>query len=259
MTSAPTQMPPPLTSNEPVLVPDPDDITLYFGRMLSRHLTPGFLALGVSANGATAVWGVLGLANCYVIYRTLRGQFALIPVVFLLFYLALVVDCVDGEVARARKTASPIGGKLLDGLWHKLTEFGLLAAYSFGLVASAWSNWALPLGLMLMAGEGMNAYVYERRLLILRVHARSKESASGRTKDDSYSRGERWKDFSGARRRNAVLGLVQYKSAYFMIALAMVSVHALFGGVVLLSVYKHFDWIRLTLRTVNRPPQLVGD
>lgn len=236
-----------------------DGVSVFFGRMLSKHATPLFLTLGISANLATAIWGLLGLANSYLIYLVLRGQFVLLPVVLALFYLVVVIDCVDGEIARARKTSSPIGGKLLDGIWHKMTEYSLLAAYVGALTGTRWDVWTLPVGLTLMAGEAMHTYVYERRLLVIRVHAQSKESISGVTPDDIYFRGERWRDFSWKRKRNALIGLIQYKSAYFMMALAFVSVHALFAGVLILTAYKHFDWIRLVTRTVMRPPQLAGE
>ena len=227
--------------------------------MGSRHLTPIFIRIGTSGNQVTALWGLVSLANSYVIYQVLTGRFELAPVVPFLFYVVLVLDCVDGEVARALKTASPIGGKLLDGIWHKMTEYSLLAAYVAGLSGTRWDEWTLSLGLTLMAGEAMHTYAYERRLLIIRVHAKSRESITPRTVDDLFRHGEGWRDFSSTRRRKAIIGLVQYKSVYFMIALALVSVDALFAGVVLLAVYKHFDWIRLITRTVNRPPQLASD
>jgi phosphatidylglycerophosphate synthase len=255
-TASPTVLNAPAVTTE---TQKPGDINLYFGRAASRHFTPVFLRLGISANQATAVWGLASLLNSYVIYMVLKGRFEFVPLVFLLYYLALVVDCVDGEVARALKTASPIGGKLLDGVWHKITECSLVAAYAAGITQTRWDLWALPLGLALMAGEAMHTYVYERRLLIIRVHAKSTESISGRTSVDTYRLGQGWRDFSWVQRRKALAALVQYKSVYFMIALALVSVDALFAGVVLLAAYKHFDWIRMITRTVNRPPQLASE
>ena len=91
----------------------PDAVSVYFARRVSRHVTPVFLALGLSANGATAVWGLISLFNSFVIYLTICGAYYLLPLVFVLYFLVVVIDCVDGEIARYRHTASPIGGKLL--------------------------------------------------------------------------------------------------------------------------------------------------
>jgi phosphatidylglycerophosphate synthase len=215
------------------------------------------LWLRISANWATAIWGLLSVANSYLIYVALvQGWWLLSAAVVAVYYLALVIDCVDGEIARARGTASPIGGKLLDGIWHKATEYSLLVAYAFGATGSRWGSWALPIGLALMAGEAMHTYAYERRLLVIRVHAQSKESISGVSSDDVYRREERWSDFSAKRKMNALRGLIQYKSAYFMVALAAVSHDALFAGVAVLTIYKHYDWIALITNTVVHPPRL---
>ena len=93
-----------------------DAVSVYFARKVSRHLTPLFLALRISANNATAVWGLLSLFNSYVIYLAITGSYYLVPVIFAIYFLVVVVDCVDGEIARYRGTANPIGGKLLDAL-----------------------------------------------------------------------------------------------------------------------------------------------
>jgi phosphatidylglycerophosphate synthase len=240
-------------ASEPVhYQPKIEGVSVYFGRLLSRHVTPLFLATPLSANDVTAVWGAMSVANGYLLYLTLCGRPLLTAAVFAVFYLALVVDCSDGEVARARKTANPIGGKLLDGVWHKATEFSLLAAYAGAAADSGWGKWAFPLGLFLMAGEAMYTYAYERRLLVIRVHAKSTESISGTTDDDKYVTGQLWRDFPTRKKVMAVYGLLQYKSVYFMVALSLVSPDALFAGVVVLAVYKHFDWIRIINQTVQR-------
>ena len=96
---------------------------------------------GISANQATAVWGLLSLANSYVIYLAIVGKVLLVAVVFALYFVVVVIDCVDGEIARYRNTASPIGGKLLDGVWHKATEFSLLVAYVAGVYHLSASPW----------------------------------------------------------------------------------------------------------------------
>jgi phosphatidylglycerophosphate synthase len=236
-----------------------DAVSVYFARLVSRRLTPLFLKTGMSANQATAVWGLLSLLNSYVIYLAMTGAFWLAPLVFALYFVVVVVDCVDGEIARYRNTASPIGGKLLDGVWHKATEYSLLIAYVAGVHYWRPGPWILPLGLTLLAGEAMYTYVYERRLTVIRVFAKSSEYINPTHANDLYRRDEPWRDFPAAKKLNAFKGLIQYKSVYFMIALSLLPADFLMGGLVLLAVYKHFAWIKLLVRTVNRPPAMDQD
>lgn len=236
-----------------------DAVSVFFARKVSRHLTPIFLKTGMSANQATAVWGLLSLLNSYFIYLAITGPLWLVPLVFAIYYLVVVVDCVDGEIARFRNTASPIGGKLLDGVWHKATELSLLIAYVAGVSFWRWSPWLLPLGLMLVAGEAMYTYVYERRLTVIRVFAKSSECIWPTYPDDLYDRDEHWRNFPFKKKVNAFKGLIQYKSVYFMIALGHLSSDALFAGFVVLTAYKHYAWLKLIVRTVNNPPQVAQD
>jgi phosphatidylglycerophosphate synthase len=235
---------------------DEDAMSVYFARQISRHLTPVLLRTPLSANQATALWGLVSLANTYAIYLTLTGAYALVPVVFAVFFVVVVVDCVDGEIARYRLTANPIGGKLLDGAWHKATEYGLLVAYATAAYAATGDLLVMPLGLLLVSGEGMYTYVYERRLTVIRVYAKSSEYINPTADTDLYRRDERWRDFSFKKKLNAFKGLILYKSVYFMILLSAVSATALLYGVVLLMIYKHYAWIKMLSGTVNHPPQL---
>jgi phosphatidylglycerophosphate synthase len=233
-----------------------DAVSVYFARKVSPHITPVFLKLGISANQATAVWGLISLATSYVIYLSIAGHYALVPVIFALYFVVVVIDCVDGEVARYRNTASPIGGKLLDGVWHKATEYSLLGAYLAGAYFWTHSSWLFPLGLVLISGEAMYTYVYERRLLVIRVFAKSSEYINPVTENDLYRKDERWRDFPIRKKVNAFKGLIQYKSVYFMIAISILSPQALLAGVVVLTVYKHVAWIKLVVRTLNRTPRV---
>ena len=233
-----------------------DAVSVYFARKASRHLTPWFVNAGISANQATAVWGALSLFNSYVIYLAITRHYAFALAVFALYFLVVVIDCVDGEIARYRQTASPIGGKLLDGMWHKATEYSLLMAYTAAAYTVTQAPWLMPVGLVLLAGEAMHTFVYERRLTVIRVFAKSSEYINPTTPDDFYRKDEPWSEFPTRKKLNAFKGLIQYKSAYFLIALSWISADLLLGGLLLLTAYKHYAWIKLLVRTVNRPPRL---
>jgi phosphatidylglycerophosphate synthase len=236
-----------------------DAVSVYFARKVSKYLTPWFLKTPMTANQATALWGLLSLFNTFVIYEVLIGYFWFAPLVFALFFVVVVIDCVDGEIARFRGTASPIGGKLLDGVWHKATEYGLLVAYAGAAYTLTHNPYVFIIGLVLVSGEAMYTYVYERRLTVIRVYAKSTEYINPTAPTDLYRKDERWGDFEPKRKINAFKGLIQYKSVYFMMLLAFVSSSVLLAGVVLLMAYKHYAWIKLLMKTVNRPPQLASE
>ena len=234
---------------------DQNDTGLFIPRQVSKRLTPLFARLGLSANHATAIWGLLSLANTVVVYLAIAGHYLLIPLVFAVFFVVQVMDCVDGEIARYTGTANPIGGKLLDGAWHQATHFALLVAYVAGVWYWRDSPWILPIGMALISGEAMYTYIYERRLTAIRVFAKSTEYINPTGADDMYRWDEPWQLFSRRKKLKALRGIIWYKSIYFMIAISYISVDALLAGLVLLAAYKHYSWIKMLVRTVNRPPQ----
>jgi len=93
-------------------------------RRVSIYGTRLALQLGLSANFVTGLMIVVGLAG--VATMAVPGLWGAIGgVVLIQLYLGL--DCVDGEVARARQTQGA-RGIYLDRLGHYLVEGGLLVA-----------------------------------------------------------------------------------------------------------------------------------
>jgi CDP-L-myo-inositol myo-inositolphosphotransferase len=68
----------------------------------------------------------------------------------LLVYLSHVLDCVDGELARVRKTASS-SGALLDYFLDRLSDIVLYSSITISLVASSGDQMTLILGMLVMA------------------------------------------------------------------------------------------------------------
>jgi phosphatidylglycerophosphate synthase len=98
------------------------------GRLYMRRLSPFVtrlvLATPVSANAVTAAMIPAGLLAALCL--TIAGVWgAILAVLFI--QLQLLLDCVDGEVARWRKTFSPLG-IYLDQLGHYSAEAALPAA-----------------------------------------------------------------------------------------------------------------------------------
>jgi len=93
-------------------------------RRLSRPLTGVAVRLGASPNTVTLVSLVLGLAAAGLL--TSPG---VVPRVLgaLLLQVSLVVDCVDGELARYTRRFTPLGA-WLDGVGDRVKEYAVLAA-----------------------------------------------------------------------------------------------------------------------------------
>jgi phosphatidylglycerophosphate synthase len=93
-------------------------------RRVSPYLTRVFLRAGLSANAVTALMIPTGLLAALVL--SFSGLACAIGAV-LLIQLQLLLDCSDGEVARWRRTFSPLG-IYLDQIAHYSTEAALPAA-----------------------------------------------------------------------------------------------------------------------------------
>jgi phosphatidylglycerophosphate synthase len=227
-----------------------DVLAAFWARKVSCHVTALFTKTPITPNQTTILWGVISAMNSYVVYRVIVGDYWLLPVIPLVYMLTYVLDCVDGEIARVRDMANPIGGKLLDGICHRTTEYSLLAAYVCAAAQLSPSPWVLPIGLLLVSGEAMYTYAYERRLSTMRIGI-GFTGLLASTSDNMYERGERWRDLSVRRKIATFKGQVHYKSIYAVIALSYVSGLALLIGLGVFAAYKHVLWMRLIARTLT--------
>jgi phosphatidylglycerophosphate synthase len=228
----------------------------YFLLKASPYFTMPLLRLGVSANATTVLWGVLNVGAAVLVYRAIVGDLWLVPFIFVMFAVTEILDTSDGEIARFTGSASPIGGKLLDGICHKLTEFALLIAYVGAAHAVSTSPLVVPAGLALLVGEGMLGYCYERRLLIIRVYLQSREKAGGgRRTGGTFVPGTPWIDLPVRDKVRTITGLVSYKSVYAAILVAAASSTLYVWALAVLAAYKHASWIRLVASTVRSTPR----
>lgn len=124
-------------------------VDTYFNRAISAWLSRLFLALRLSPNAITLVSTAIGLAAAVAFAR---GTYAAGVVGALLFQLAAIVDCCDGEVARLTFTESPLGEQL-DILTDNVVHMAIFAGLGWGLFLAqgGWRGTAslpwLPLAL----------------------------------------------------------------------------------------------------------------
>jgi phosphatidylglycerophosphate synthase len=127
-------------------------IDRYFNRKVSRWCTRVFVALGWSPNAVTIMATVIGLlaAGGFAL-----GTYAAGVGAALLFQLAAIIDCSDGEVARLTFTESPFGAWLdlaLDNVVH-MAIFSGIAVGAFQRTAAGEDAW-IPLALGAAAISG---------------------------------------------------------------------------------------------------------
>jgi len=128
----------------------------FFNRKVSRWLTRLFLASGLSPNAITMIATVVGLVSAAGFGL---GTYSAGIVAALLFQLAAVIDCCDGEVARLTFTESPFGAWLdiaMDNVVH-MGIFGGIAVGSYLRLAGSEGAWIpLALGATAILGNGLS-------------------------------------------------------------------------------------------------------
>ena len=137
-------------------------IDRYFNRKVSRWFTRLFLAMGLSPNSITVLAGFIGLVAAAGFGM---GTYSAGIMAALLFQLAAVIDCCDGEVARLTFTESPFGA-WLDIVLDNIVHMAIFAGIAVGLYtthmgqATAWVP--LALGAAAVFGNGLSFLLVEK-------------------------------------------------------------------------------------------------
>ncbi|MHA3837377.1 DUF5941 domain-containing protein [Terrabacter sp. AAH1] len=129
-------------------------------RPLSRRLTAHGLGRGWRPNVVTLVSLLLGLAACALAAVDARWAWVLAAV---LLMASLVVDCVDGEIARFTRRYSSLGG-WLDAVSDRVKEFTMVAAVAWVSARRGTDLWWLAiLVLALLAVRHVEDLAYTSR------------------------------------------------------------------------------------------------
>jgi phosphatidylglycerophosphate synthase len=134
----------------------------FFNRKVSRWLTRIFLVVGLSPNAITILATVVGLVAAAGFGV---GTYSAGIMAALLFQLAAIIDCCDGEVARLTFTESPFGAWLdiaMDNVVH-MAIFAGIAVGSYLRVAGSDGAWIpLALGSAAVLGNGLSFWLVTR-------------------------------------------------------------------------------------------------
>lgn len=119
--------------------PDDGFYSTFVVRPLSRRLTGSALRLGLSPNTVTLLSLAAGLLAALLVAS---GSYAAFVAAAVLVQVSLVVDCVDGEIARYTRKFSAFGA-WLDATGDRVKEYGIYAALAYAAAGSGRDLWTL--------------------------------------------------------------------------------------------------------------------
>lgn len=232
------------------------DITSLARRKVSIYISYVFIKLGFSAESVCVGWGIIHVLNSFLLYKSISGVLYLIPVFLVISIFADILDVVDGEIARYRNTINPITGKLLDGIGHRMTEYSMLIAFSYGIYER--TNWhsSLIIGFIAIFGEAMFTYCNERRILVIRLYAKKEVHKKMSAKVKRVPVDSSFFDFTFPQKIEFIRGLFIYRSVYIVLFFSIISAKILFVSFVVLAFYKNFSWVKMMYALVKNPPEL---
>lgn len=128
-------------------------------RKISKIFTRIALRSGLSPNAITVISFVIGIAAALSFAGGSRGW---LIVGALLLQLSLVIDCVDGEVARATSRFSAVGA-WLDASTDRVKEYAAYAGLAAGAAREGLDAWWIALALIvLQTTRHMSDYNFSR-------------------------------------------------------------------------------------------------
>lgn len=128
-------------------------------RRIAAHLTPWAVRRGVPANLVTAVSALIGLGGSAAF--ALRSYPALM-IGAVLLQLSLVLDCVDGEIARTTRTRSPFGA-WLDAATDRVKEYAALAGLAVAAGPGWW--WVAAAGMVVQTARHLQDFAFAKGAL----------------------------------------------------------------------------------------------
>lgn len=235
------------------------DLPSILRRKVSIYISYVLIKLGFKAEHVCIGWGLIHVANSYLLYKSITGLYYLIPVYIFIQIFADILDVVDGEIARYRNSINPITGKLLDGIGHRMTEYSILIAFSYGILERTGLSYSLLIGFVAVFGEAMFTYCTERKVIVIRLYAEDEVHKKITAETKRYPVNMKFSQFTWEQRFEAVKGLFIYRSVYLIILLAYLHNSILILGFTLLAIYKNYCWIKLMRSLIYNPPKLKED
>ena len=120
--------------------------SVFFLRKISKLFTWLAVRLKMTPNQVTLISFAVGLLSAY---QFSKGNFWAIFIGAVLLQLSIIIDCVDGELARYTRQFSQLGA-WLDAITDRIKEYLVFFALAYGAAKSGRDLWIPALGMMLL-------------------------------------------------------------------------------------------------------------
>lgn len=119
--------------------------SVFFLRKISKLFTWLAVRLKMTPNQVTLISFAIGLLSAY---EFSKGNFWAIFAGALLLQLSIIIDCVDGELARYTRQFSQLGA-WLDAITDRIKEYLVFFALAYGAAKNGRDLWIPAMGMML--------------------------------------------------------------------------------------------------------------
>ena len=134
-------------------------VDLYIHRPLAARLIPLLLRTPITPNQVTILSGLTGIA-AGVCFALGAARPVLCLVAAALLFISVVLDCSDGQLARAKGISSTTGA-ILDGIADYLVGIALAIGGSYFMAMTFHSPWFWLLGLAGAASSALQAALFD--------------------------------------------------------------------------------------------------
>ena len=161
--------------------------SVFFLRKISKLFTWLAVRLKMTPNQVTLISFAVGLLSAY---EFSKGNFWAIFIGAVLLQLSIIIDCVDGELARYTRQFSQLGA-WLDAITDRIKEYLVFFALAYGAAKSGRDLWIPALGMMLLQTfRHLSDYNFAR---INKIRSAHLEPLDFNLKNDAYVSVEREK------------------------------------------------------------------
>jgi hypothetical protein len=161
--------------------------SVFFLRKFSKLFTWAAVRLKMTPNQVTLISFAVGL---YSAYQFSQGTFWSIFAGAVLLQLSIIIDCVDGELARYTRQFSQLGA-WLDAITDRIKEYLVFFALAYGAAENGQELWIPAMGMMLFQTfRHLSDYNFAR---INKIRSQQLQPLDFEIKNDGYVSTEREK------------------------------------------------------------------
>jgi len=131
----------------------------YFHRPLARRVVGLLLPTPITPNQVTLISGIVGVAASIAIALGARDRRWILAGGILLF-VSVILDCCDGQLARARKISSTTGA-ILDGIADYIVGTSVAIGATYFMVQALGSAWYWLLGLVALVSIAAQSALFD--------------------------------------------------------------------------------------------------